>query len=164
MGSGYGFKCKKCGCDYNIHCGIGMMFPTVYKSCIDDVKKGVYGDEWKSIASCEKYFAVDASLNLYICNKCNNWNTQYSMSIYKPKSDNDIINKRYGEKTVKELGYVPYVTPFDLKDDYTFIKSYIHKCDKCGHRMHKVDIDHLSSLPCPKCGSENNELDMIRWD
>ena len=40
-------------------------------------------------------------------------------------SVNDIINKRYGEKTVKEWGYVPYVMPSDLKYDYTFIKSYL---------------------------------------
>jgi len=164
MGSGYGFKCKKCGHDYNIHCGIGMMFPKEYQSCIEDVKNGVYGDEWKSIASSEKYFAVDASRNLYVCKKCNNWNVEYSMSIYKPKNSNDIMNKRYGEKNVKEWRYVPYVMQYDLNNDYTFIKSYIHKCGKCGNRMRKVDIDHLSVLSCPKCGTDNNAVDMIRWD
>lgn len=166
MGSGYSFKCKKCRHEYSIHLGIGMMFPNVYRSCLSDIKEGKYGEEWKKLALSEEYIAVDASRYLYICDSCGNWDLTYSLSLYKPKNPQSIPDKQFGIKTVREWGYVPYVTPRDLNCNYIFLKSYVHKCDKCGNRMHKIDEDDILSLSlsCPKCGTENKVRDEIMWD
>ena len=164
MGRGYTFKCKKCQNEYSVSCGIGGAFPHVYRSCLSDIIAGKYGEEWKELALSEKYIAVDASRYLYICNSCGNWELTYSLSLYKPKDPKSIPDKQFGIKTVREWGYVPYVTPSDLEDDYIFLKSYVHKCCKCGKRMHKANTDHLASLACPKCGTENEVNGTIRWD
>ena len=154
MGVGYGFKCKKCGYYYDVHLGVGMMFPRVYDSCINDIKAGKYGKEWRKIALSQEYIAVDASKYLYICKSCNHWKVSYSLSLYKPKDIDSIQNKQY----------TSYVTPSMLEYEYTFIKSYIHKCDKCSKRMCRYDINSQSSLVCPKCGTDNEVSELIRWD
>lgn len=164
MGSGYSFVCKKCHHEYSVNLGIGMMFPTVYRACLSDIKEGKYGEEWKELASSEEYVAVDASRCLYICDSCGNWDLTYSLSLYKPKNPESIPDKQFGIKTVREWGYVPYVTLRELNSNYIFLKSYVHKCDKCGNRMHKADTERLSSLACPKCGTENEVNGIIRWD
>ena len=164
MGKGYRFKCKKCQNEYCASWGIGGAFPLVYRSCLSDIIAGKYGLEWKKLALSEEYIAVDASSYLYSCNFCGNWKIAYSLSLYKPKNPKSIPDKQYGIKTVREWGYVPYVTPLDFEDDYIFLKSYVHKCDKCGKRMHKTDIKHLTSLACPKCGTDNEIDGILMWD
>ena len=164
MGKGYTFKCKKCQNEYGVSWGIGGAFPRVYQSCIENIKAGKYGEEWKTLASSQEYFAVDASRYLYICKSCGNWEISYSLSLYKPKDPESIPDMQFGIKTVREWGYVPFVTPSNLEDDYIFIKSFVHKCNKCGKRMHKANTKKLQSLPCPKCGTQNETNGMLWWD
>ena len=165
MGTGYNFKCKKCHYEYMLFLGIGMRFPSKYRECLNDIKEGKYGEEWKQLALSQEYIAVDASKYLYFCNFCGNWEISYSLSLYKPKDPNSVLNQQFGIKTVREWGYVPYVTPHELEHDYTFIKSYVHKCSKCGKRMHKTDTEQLTSSACPKCGTQNRLFnEKIYWD
>lgn len=163
MGHGYSFICKKCRHRYDVHLGIGMMFPRVYASCISDIKSGEYGEEWKSLLLNQENIAVDASKYLYVCKSCGHWKVSYSLSLCVPKEPDKILGERYGDKT-RELRRVSYVSPLDLEMNYSHLKSYFHKCDKCGKRMHKADADKISSLPCPKCGTENEKSDSIDWD
>ena len=165
MGRGSKFRCKNCGYEYFVLVGLGGMFPQAYQDCITDIESGKYGEEWKTLLKSQKYVAVDAEVYLYVCRSCGNWKTDMSLSLYAPNDPDKIPDIQYGIKTVKEWGYVPYVTSVDLEENYSFMKSYVHKCDKCGKRMHKDFLDNSSHLPCPKCGTKNIKVPgILRWD
>ena len=164
MGRGFKFVCKNCGHEYDAFFGIGMFFLDVYEACIADIKSGKYGEEWKALLQSQEYIAVDAEKYLYVCKSCGNWKIDMSLSLYAPKEPDKIPDIQYGIKTVKEWGYVPYVTSVDLEENYSFMKSYVHKCDRCGKRMHKDFLDYSTHLPCPKCGTENNVYSPFFWD
>ena len=85
-------------------------------------------------------------------------------TLYAPDNPEQILNQQFGEKTVREWGYVPYVMDYDLKEQYHVIKRIYHKCSHCGKRMHKATNAELETLPCPKCGEPNRATDFICWD
>ena len=166
MGSGVGFKCSKCGKEYNANTGIGFMFPKVYKETLADVKTGKYGEEWMSLALSEELVAVDAERYLYICKKCGHWTVDLGLSLYAPNDPKAIMRKQYGIKTVEEWGGVPYVMSWGLEQDYHIIKRRVHKCENCGGVMHKASDKEKSNLPCPECGGapKNGSQFFINWD
>lgn len=151
MGTGYAFKCKKCGHEYDVLVGCGFRFPKEYQECIKAIKCGKYGSEWKSLFLETHNAVVDADEYLYICRSCGNWKVEKSLSLYS---------------STAELSEDTYVMPYELNETCNFIKSYFHKCKKCKKRMHRVDEDDILSLllPCPKCGTENNVAELIMWD
>lgn len=165
MGSGYSFKCIKCGYKYSVMPGIGKMYPSVYRDTLAEVAAGTYGDEWKKIMESIPYAAVDASRKVYICSSCGNWEEAKDITLYAPNDPKTISKKQYGEKTVEEIGYVPYVVRADLKKDYHVIKRYYCKCKNCGKRMRKASLQEEQTLPCPKCGTVNVPNNgLILWD
>jgi len=164
MGSGYDFKCKKCKTKYSAMPGIGMMYPKVYQEAVEDIKNGKYGPEWQEIMNSEEFIAVNAEREIYICSECKYWETDLNLALYRPKDAEAIRTKQYGIKTVEEWGYVPYVMEYHLKTEYSLVKVYVHKCKKCGKRMHKATDEELKNLPCPKCGTENATNGMLMWD
>lgn len=151
MGTGYMFKCIKCEHEYKVSIGTGAFFPTEYEKCVKDIMRGKLGDEWKSIF-LNNSAAVDAKKYLYLCKSCGNWKVDrsYSVHIYEY------------ELFPKSLCLYSY----NIDDTYKFVKSYYHKCSKCGKRMSKVNTNHdLSiSLACPKCGKENYYHEILMWD
>lgn len=151
MGNGYSFVCKKCGYTYDIYFGTGMLFPEIYKSCIRSIKAGNYGEEWKKTVSDNRYIAVDISDNLYTCKSCGFWKQEYSLSLYELKNK-DLSN------------CTDYVMPEELKENYSLVKTFVHRCDICGKRMCKINLNFLSILSCPKCGIENTVSDFFNWD
>ena len=151
MGMGYDFICKKCGHWYNIHLGSGTMFYKVYQSCIRDIQAGKYGEEWKALALSHEHIAVDAETYLYICESCGNWKTDMDLSLYEPKEPDKIQNEKY-------------FMLWKLEKYCSLLKPYVHKCDKCGEIMHKFNEEQVSSLSCPKCGTENEIAGVIYWD
>ncbi len=163
MGQGYGYKCKKCKHEYSIYLGVGMMYPEVYQRTVKAALDGAYGEEWRALMNSQKYMDIDASKDLYVCN-CGAWKLEENLSVYAPNDLSDIENKQYGIRNVKEWGHVPYVSWYHREQGYHFIKAYVHKCDKCGMKMHKVDEDKIGSLQCPKCGCENDITSIINWD
>lgn len=164
MGSGYDFKYKKCKTEYSAMPGIGMMFPRVYQGAVEDIKNGKYGPEWQQIMNAEEFVAVNAEREVYICSECNHWELDLNLALYRPKDAETIRTKQYGIKTVEEWGYVPYVMGYNLKAEYSLIKVYVHKCKKCGKRMHKAKEEEIQNLPCPKCGTENTTSGLVMWD
>lgn len=166
MGSGIGLKCSKCGKKYYANTGIGFLFPQVYRETLADVKSGKFGEEWKDLASSEELVAVDAEDYLYICGKCGHWVVEKGLSLYAPNDINALMKKKYGDKTVKDRGEVPYAMSDDLEDDYHLLKEWIHKCPKCGKSMHVATWDEETSLHCPKCGGApvDGYIDAVKWD
>ena len=166
MGHGGFYKCSKCGEEYYANTGIGMMFPTIYKSIQNEVSKGKYGKEWQELYNSEPLVAADAEVYLYVCKKCNYWETDYGLSLYAPNDLKTLKKKRYGEKTVEGWGMVPYASGDDFKEDYHLLKRRIHKCEKCGSVMHKSTKQEEDNLPCPVCGGppEEGGASTIMWD
>ena len=164
MGMGYSYICKKCGHKYSVFPGVGMMYPQVYRQKLDEIAEGAYGTERKNLVEKTSYAAIDAEEIIYICRSCNRWETGTDITLYAPDDPESISKKQYGIKTVEEWGYVPYVTGWDLKEDYHVLKRYYHKCEKCGRRMHKASEAEMQNLPCPECGETNMTEGVIMWD
>ena len=166
MGSGYLYVCKNCKKRYSVQLGVGKLFPQIYEETTRLIDRGHYGPEWQKIYRHTPYVAVDAALELYLCDNCRNWKSDKNLSLYEPNDIAQIKTRRYGIKTVEEWGHIPYVLDFELEQDYHLIKEYPHTCDKCGNPMRKIDKDHIPDiLSCPKCGSDNERKPvMMMWD
>ena len=164
MGNGYSYKCRKCGHEYSIHIGSGMLYPMAYKSFVKDISEGKYGADRQKTLNDTLYAVVNAEETLYICDKCNHWEIRNDLTIYAPNDPDKVENERYGDKTVKELGYVPYVMENDLKENYHAIKRYYCSCPECGKRMHKAGDMEWYRLACPECGELNEVESRILWD
>ena len=141
-------------------------YPEIYKETLQAFKKGKYGEDWKRLSLSEEFVGVDAVDYIFVCKKCGNWTVDSGLSLYAPNDVKKLRKKKYGEKTVEQLGEVPYATTYDFKEDYHLLKRYIHKCDKCGAVMHKATKEEEGSLQCPKCGGapDPNYISIINWD
>ncbi|MDL2253430.1 zinc ribbon-containing protein [Ruminococcaceae bacterium OttesenSCG-928-I18] len=164
MGTGYEFECKKCKKEYCALPGVGMMYPSVYQEALKDIKNGKYGSELQQIMNSGEYIAVNAENAIYVCRSCKHWKSDLNLSLYSPNDVEAIRTKQYGIKTVEEWGYVPYVIEYMLKEEYRLIKVFVHKCEKCGKRMHKAKDVEIENLPCPDCGTENSANSRIMFD
>jgi len=108
MGQGYKFSCKNCGAEYVIDTGVGVKYPEIYADLKSRVAEGRYGEEWKETLAQNKYYAIDAERYLYRCENCNFWECGPDMSIYEPIDVEELLDDKYGNKTVREWGYLPY--------------------------------------------------------
>lgn len=163
MGYGYYYKCRKCRHKYEVHLGAGMMFPRVYRRLLQDIAEGKYGEEWKALVRETPYAAVDADKVVYICS-CGYWEMGEDITLFVPNEPESIPGRQFGVKTVAELGYVPYVAPQELREEYHILKRYYHQCSKCGKRMRKASDGELLHLSCPVCGADNKSKGNLDWD
>ena len=150
MGYGFSLKCPKCHCSYTFALGVGMMFPTEYKKVVRKIKLGKYGAEWRKFFKENEGAAVDAEECLYVCSHCNAIKAEPNLSLYITA---------YGSKADE---YVPLWCNSDSK--YKFVRSFVHKCTKCGKRMKKVEDPEYDSYICPKCGEMLTKSDFLKWD
>lgn len=152
MGKGLLIKCKHCGYEREFYLGAGMMYPTTYKDLVKDIKKGKYGKELKEYFHTHKGAVVDAETVLYRCPECNKLEESYNLSLYVHKDDKEPENG--------------YWCSWCDKEDYVFVKAYVHKCPKCGKRMKMTKENELNDLKCPKCGKPigPSEDHFILWD
>lgn len=164
MGKGYSYKCKKCSHEYSVFLGIGMLYPIEYKEMINDMASGKYGQDCQKLMQNIPYAAVNAGNYLFSCSRCGFWEIGKDLTIYAPDDLDKISKGKYGDKTVEELGEVPYVMECDLKENYHVLKRHYHKCPKCSGRMHKASKHEMLNLPCPNCGERNEQKSTIMWD
>ena len=155
MGSGYTYRCSRCGKEYATQLGIGYMFSTFYKDQIDAIRNGLYGPEWQRLFQENDGVALDAENKAYVCNECGNWQVEIDGSLYVPNDDS----------YKNDSGYV---MSFDLEEKYHLLKRKEHKCQKCGSVMREATDEELPMLPCPDCGGKPVENDpfaaRILWD
>lgn len=164
MGFGYEYKCEKCGREYSVVLGGGMLYPEDYKLFTDEIRQGKYGDKLKDLFLSTKYAAVNADRFLYYCENCGHWEVKQDLTIYAPKDPEKIAKKQYGIKNVEEWGEVPYMSAFDLKEDYRVLKRHYEKCSVCGNRMKKLsDCDDIV-IKCPECGAPGIPVGAFLWD
>lgn len=151
MGNGSGFKCSKCGETYSIHEGIGMLFPDVLADLIGDIRLGKYGDDLKDVIGTDECIVPDAEKHVYCCSECGYWSVEPGVSLYRVERGKNSVNR-----AMKIL----------RGEDCVLIKEYIHRCEKCGGRMHKAKPVEKNNLPCPYCGGarDMNYERVIMWD
>ena len=164
MGYGYDYKCRKCGHHYDVYIGGGFSLPSVYREMVDAISDGVYGDEWRDVYNSTEYAAVNADKHVFICDSCKKWEVGRDLTIYAPNDPEIIRHMTFGDKTVEEWGYVPYVMAGELRVYYHVLKRHYSKCKTCGRRMHKATQEELGNLPCPECGEANSYTETIMWD
>ena len=126
MGYGYTYKCKKCGHEYSVSSGIGMLYPNICEEELKNIKSGKYGEDWKQASiDCGPDLKIDVIDKTYMCYDCNSWKKQTDITLYKPKEDcapkyKDVIYYMPGDK-----GYSAY-------------KKTVHNCPKCGKKMKEL--------------------------
>lgn len=148
MGSGYGYFCEKCGKEFSLSYGYGMMFPSAYKELLVEIRAGEYGEEMKKTALNNKDIAIDAGRHLYVCS-CGFWENTEGLSLFVPKDGVHLQR--------------PFVMHDELEWDFCKIMEYIHICPECGKQMNEAD-DQPIDLQCPVCKAIckcNAEID---WD
>ena len=157
MGHGYTYRCNRCNYELYVHFGIGFGFPSLYMQTVTEIKQGKYGQKWKDLFENTRGAMIDAESELYVCASCGYCKEDMNLAIYRPKGDKEGFSTEISD-------YVyGYVTKDDLKDHYTFVKSYTHPCPECGKRMHKYRA--TDQLKCPECKEGQLEKSgLLMWD
>lgn len=165
MGDGVRLRCSKCKREYCAGWGIGFNFPIDYQNTAKAIKKGKYGEEWKSLYKKDEFVVFNAEDYVYSCRKCGRWDVEKGLSLYVPK-DVSALKIKYNLKSDKELENRPYVMAYELKEEYKILKKRIHKCSKCGGVMKRQNDEENYHLPCPYCGGEPDEdsTGPVFWD
>ncbi len=142
------YVCSKCGKKYYYIKRLVTSW-TKYRNALEKIANGEYGAEWKRIHDSTPYVAFDSRISTYFCDSCGDWIREMDLSLYEPNDHEDIQTKYYSDKTIGQLGYVPYATSSDLEYDFRLIKEYEHKCHNCGSIMRKISNEETDNLPCP---------------
>ena len=152
MGNGKAFKCKACGERFNAMTGIGMLFPTVYKDTVKNIRSGKYGEDWKKFFEEHPNGVVNCEKELLICEECGVPKNEMNLSLYLPKEG------------AEDLPKLPFGD--DLDEKYTLYMKYPHTCDKCGGACNIVNASKIKRVACPKCGGvmEEDMDGIILWD
>ena len=168
MGTSIPYTCGACGAVRDPFVGIGMAFPTVYRETMDEIRQGKHGEEWRSLVESGELIAVDAEDKLFVCSACGAWEAAPDLSLYEPVDVEKLLTKQYGIKTVAEWGEVPFVTSWELEEDFKLLRRREHRCPDCGGEMQPFvgEIEDAPKVKCPKCGGEMTAGDgpMILWD
>jgi len=166
MGKGYCFKCN-CGYEQKIYLGVGFCYPEVYAATIEDAKSGALGDEYKRLLKKNPDIAIDSSLVLMHCRKCNSLGSSKRLSLHLPKPG---YNKSNGPKTrwssTKAYYDIDYVSTGSLRENYCLLREYDHCCQKCGNKLELIE-EHIilhSKLKCPVCKEVLKVSQNIMWD
>lgn len=85
-------------------------------------------------------------------------------SFYDPENHSERTDITYIKQTVEELGYIPYVMEYEIKENFKILKRKYHQCSQCGKRMHRAKGNEFLALKCPKCGADNECTRFIKWD
>ncbi|MBO4687502.1 MAG: hypothetical protein J5636_03235 [Clostridiales bacterium] len=153
MGNADLYVCKKCGYEFYAATGIGMLFPSLCKRTVDEIRAGKYREEWQKLLEEHADVKVNCESDFFVCEECGTPKTDLNLSMYLPvhlKKD------------------IPYAMPADLKNPrkYKLLAEYTHRCDKCNGVCKLVDEQERSTLKCPECTGEM-QVDISRlmyWD
>lgn len=163
MGSGYKYKCSKCGYSFMSANGVGFLFPVVYEETIQKAKAGELGEVIKTFFDEHPNGAISAENVTLCCDKCGKLSLGQDLTMYLPNDENykDI---EHGRWTVgMPFEGANYVTNWDLEEHYKEYAKYQHKCTECGGNMHIVSDEE--QLMCPKCKTPfEPSTEIIMWD
>lgn len=164
MGTGYGFKCNKCGKEGYLNLGIGFGYSESCRQAKQAALNGELGEEWKKIVSEIPYSLVETKRYIIWCPNCHRFELAEDLSIYKPKNLEKLLKEQRGEKTVEEWGYDPWGV---VKGEYELVKEFVYECEECKTKMIKVSEKDIKKIEliCPKCGGKVELTDdILMWD
>ena len=162
MGDGIGIKCRKCGAEYLVFTGVGMMYPSECAETLKKIRSGEYGDELQKLFLNDPDLAVDCEQDLFVC-ECGHWITEKNLDVYEPADDS--VRNRHANKEEPIIAFKDA-----LKRDFRLVKHHVHACEKCGREMKLIkNADSYArryGLTCPECGAKNKAepFNMILWD
>ena len=133
--------------------GIGMGFPSLCQEVMEGILQGAYGPNLKRAFEAGPLMGVCAEEKLYVCDECGRWAMMPDATLYEPLDARSMVDERYGEQTVREWGYIPYLMPRQLKR-YRVACAYEPTCE-CGSTMRGAELKDGLTLTCPSCGASN---------
>ncbi len=168
MGKGYSYDCSNCDSEFAVGLGRGLFFPEDYAETLEKIRAGKAGEEWKRLLERTPDVAVDAELYFYTCDHCGSWANERSLSLYIPKDPEYTKNKERLPWSSVDDSSTPCVAAYQLQEEYTLLRAYVHVCPKCGKPLRQVTDEkelaaRLAELPCPDCGEPTTGLPFL-WD
>lgn len=161
MGSGYEVICKKCGYTQDLRFGIGFRYPRVCEEILEEMKSGAFGKRFMNDANTIPNVAVHASKTLFVCDTCGAWKLDYAIDLCTPVKDKKNRTGRFSV-AIDYPKEIPYVMPYELKYEYSIIRSKQHRCGKCKTALRPMKKNE--KLICPECGNTLKKGDEIFWD
>lgn len=167
MGQGYSYECRKCHHPYNVHLGIGMMYPMAYREKYEEVASGAYGEELRDLLETTDNAVFDASDYVFVCDSCNRWVIDIDATLWVPNGPEGTANYtggRWKDGYMRAKGSTLCLVSWDLHTYFHVLKRHTHVCKACGQSMHKATGDDLQHLSCPRCGTPNGPWGFLNWD
>ena len=165
MGSGYGYKCPKCGFEFVAIFGVGFTFPMEYAEAVKQAKNGELGEEIQNFFKEHKDGAIDAEHVVLCCEDCGNFREGMDLTMYIPNEKKPEKPEHGRWSVAYPFEGADYVAWYDLEECYTKFAEYPHICEKCGGRMEILRENDDMNLLCPKCRTPLEQSGMyIKWD
>lgn len=168
MGMGYQIACTKCGYNFTVMFGVGMMFPRAYEKTVQQAKSGELGEEIQNFLLEHPDGAIDVSAVMGVCKNCGRLENITDLSMYLPKENFSPPETQGRWSVAAPFTETKYVSPWDLKTHYELFAEYPHKCKHCGGELEiftEKDAKHgLSNLKCPLCHATLNMNANLLWD
>lgn len=137
MGAGYTLKCNGCGYSYDALVGISFFYLLEQENVHKKMKKGEYGKRFMKDALASPYSSVIYERALFLCKSCGELRTDERIDLVVPE------NKESGE-------------------EYSVLRSKLHRCGKCRHKM--LPVSDFEKIKCPQCGKKLVADLCIHWD
>ncbi len=146
------YRCESCGHQESVLIGTGWAGPFA-SEVISDILGGKYGEKWKELFQNTPGAEVDERMELYVCPACRNFQNEINLSIYKPRKPDEIPAeaKMPFMQMLARYKHVDKLLSLRRARYYWNLRQqpYVHRCNKCGRRMHLYKEGEL--LHCPKC-------------
>ncbi len=168
MGKGYTAKCMHCNYSEEFNLGVGFAYPYAYEENLKAVKEGRHGKRLKKFMQENPNGAIDPTIVLAHCPKCNRIETVPALSAYLPIQGYDPSKReRRRWSTVMPCYDVDYISPSDLHSNYSLVIQHEHHCSKCRTKVEiiteDVQIEKLE-IQCPQCGGHLTVKQDRFWD
>lgn len=166
MGNAYCFKCT-CGYERELYLGVGFCYPEIYDGIMKAAKSGMFGAKYERLLKKHPDAAIDPSLVLTRCKKCNSLESEQRLSLHLPNPGYDRSKQpKVRWSSFKPYFNIDYVSPGDLRDNYSLLMEYKHFCHKCGGALELVEESEIgrSKLKCPMCCGHLEILQNLMWD
>lgn len=161
-------KCQRRG----MRLGVGMMF---YYECDEVMRKarsGRFGRELQEAIEQNFPVVINASREIYWCEKCGHFEANYVLDIYKPKDPVGLIMKQLRgsaeEEKAKFLQNPRYYPSLDIEscdeDDVELVYQFPHICSKCKSPMTQITYQELEQKRCATCGEKYRIDEFSFWD
>ncbi len=142
------FRCKECKYVFDAYFGTdNRKLPLLYQEIVKEIRKGVYGEEWKQLFKSRPGIAVNTGHDLFVCRVCRYFEERMDLSLYEPMLFPGDPEAEQKLKTAKGKKYV--LPDPDLEQGYRRIRIYEHTCPKCRNKMNRYAEGY--KLRCPKC-------------